>query len=252
MTTGRGRELLIDSGNSRVKWGWGSKDGIVANAALENREIESTLQRLWGRELVPCKIWLANSAGERREHQLRHIVEVLWGIEVHSVRSSTSFGGIINSYHAPGQLGVDRWLGLIASWRRVRGSLCLVDCGTAITIDLINGSGNHQGGVILPEIGVSWAEFAEKVPHLSLDQGSSSSLLLGKSTEEGLRYGQSGSVATVDRVLEEIFQQHGLATLLVTGGGGKILQQESAFGFLRVENLVLEGLFQVAKSDNYQ
>jgi type III pantothenate kinase len=59
--------------------------------------------------------------------------------------------GVVNAYQHPGQLGSDRWLALIAV-RRLLGSrhACIVDCGTAVTIDWLRADGQHLGGFILP------------------------------------------------------------------------------------------------------
>jgi type III pantothenate kinase len=58
--------------------------------------------------------------------------------------------GVRNAYIHPEKLGVDRWLSLIAVRRYYPGAACIVDCGTAITIDLIDAAGRHQGGLISP------------------------------------------------------------------------------------------------------
>ncbi|MDP1069535.1 type III pantothenate kinase, partial [Klebsiella pneumoniae] len=49
-----------------------------------------------------------------------------------------------------GRMGVDRWLAMLAAWQRVGQSCWVVDCGSAITLDLLDAEGRHQGGYILP------------------------------------------------------------------------------------------------------
>jgi type III pantothenate kinase len=55
-----------------------------------------------------------------------------------------------NGYVDPQQLGVDRWLAMLAAFARYRSALCVVDSGTALTIDAVSGDGVHQGGLIMP------------------------------------------------------------------------------------------------------
>ena len=58
--------------------------------------------------------------------------------------------GLVNGYRDPSQLGVDRWLAMRAALTRQPGPWCVVDAGTATTIDLVAAGGQHLGGVIIP------------------------------------------------------------------------------------------------------
>ena len=60
--------------------------------------------------------------------------------------------GVALAYANANALGVDRVAALIGANEKYSGSSCVVDCGTAVTIDALDGKGNHQGGVILPGI----------------------------------------------------------------------------------------------------
>ena len=60
--------------------------------------------------------------------------------------------GLRNGYRDPAQLGVDRWLAMCAAWQQFPGSLCVVDAGTAVTIDVVAADGAHSGGLILPGV----------------------------------------------------------------------------------------------------
>lgn len=240
--------LLIDAGNSRIKWGWATADGISQIDLLDNQKIDSLLPAILSRHAAPSRIWLANSAGKKREQQIKNIVEILWGIDVHSIRATEQFGDVSNGYHKPEQLGADRWLGMIAAWEKINGAFCVIDCGTAVTIDLVDGKGKHQGGIIVPGIGVSSQEFATKVRHLPSDRRSSEVFSLGKSTEEGLRLEQDGSVGNVDTIVGEILSHNKNIALVATGGGARQMHKESRFKFHDDPNLVLKGLFLVANT----
>jgi type III pantothenate kinase len=66
-------------------------------------------------------------------------------------RSQERFSGVRNAYSEPSTLGVDRWLGILAGFHAT-GGCCVVDCGSAITIDFVLDSGQHLGGFIAPGI----------------------------------------------------------------------------------------------------
>ncbi len=237
--TGR---LLIDAGNSRLKWGWGRGGQLTSMEWIENQRIDTELRQRWGQLPAPDQIWLANSAGAGREAQIRQIAAELWGLPLQTVRSASHFGALTNGYRRADQLGVDRWLGMVAAWQRLQRPFCLIDCGTAVTIDCVDHSGAHLGGMIFPGIGVSWKEFETKVAHLEHDHGKSMQHLPARSTREGLQVGVDGSVANVERAITSILQHHGELLLLTTGGGAAELEQGARYPFQRVENAVLEGL----------
>lgn len=244
--------LLIDAGNSRIKWTWSGGEGLDSVEALDNQRIDATLWGQWEGHVAPDRIWLANSGGEQREGQIRQIAEDLWGAPVESVPSASHFGTLTNGYRQPRQLGVDRWLGMVATWQRLQRPFCLIDCGTAVTIDCVDRTGTHLGGAILPGIGASWEEFEKKVSHLEHDRGKSMQNLPARSTQEGLQYGVDGTVANVEAAITTILQHHGEMPLLITGGDAEKMEQGSNLSFQRVENAVLEGLLLVANSADSQ
>ena len=70
--------------------------------------------------------------------------------QIHFVRSEASRNGLRNAYAEPQRLGVDRWLAMLALWTELRGACCIVSAGTALTVDLVDSSGQHLGGYIAP------------------------------------------------------------------------------------------------------
>ena len=71
-------------------------------------------------------------------------------IELVTVLSQGSFGQLINGYDEPAQLGVDRWLSMIAIWENLHQAFFVVSCGTAVTLDAVAADGRHLGGMIIP------------------------------------------------------------------------------------------------------
>lgn len=242
--------LLVDAGNSRIKWAEGTLNGVSSIQAIENRKIESELPRLWSTLTAPRSVWLSNSAGEVRQQQIEAIAEACWGVTVETVRSAERFGVLLNGYDQPQQLGVDRWLGMVAAWQRYRRSFCLVDCGTATTIDLVDDQGQHQGGVILPGIHSDLETLLKRVPHLKEAALSSPAEGLGRSTLEGLRDSEGEVVGAVEQLLERLQEAFGHFERLVTGGEAEVLIQSSSGRYERLPELVLEGLNWVARSDH--
>lgn len=146
-------------------------------------------------------------------------------------------------------LGVDRWLALQAARQRVSGAFCLIDAGTATTIDLVDGHGRHRGGWILPGRTAARAGLLSRAPGLRRSEATPESLAPATDTaaaiERGLLLQQVGAV---ERALIEARALPGLASpaLLLTGGDAPPLQ--SRLQGSRVErDLVLEGLSMAAE-----
>jgi len=145
--------LLVDLGNSRLKWGlWkGAELGQTGAALYRGRSLESALECAWTPLAPPATVCLASVAGPAAQ-VVEQWVSSRWGVPVKRVEAGRELNGVRNGYHNPAQLGVDRWAALVAARSRMGGPLCVVDCGTAVTVDLLPADGNHLGGWIIPGI----------------------------------------------------------------------------------------------------
>lgn len=144
-------KLLVDVGNSRVKWAFGTSAGFVAVGEARHDE-DDDLRALLGAAHVPGEIRVANVAGAEAGDRLAARLRERFGVAPVFARSAASGAGVRSGYADPAQLGVDRWLAICAAFARYRAPLCVVDAGTATTIDIVSGDGEHRGGLILPGI----------------------------------------------------------------------------------------------------
>lgn len=142
-------KLLVDAGNSRVKWAVAGPGGFVATgeATAGDGEVPAALLDL---SPPPDEIRLANVAGAGPGRRLAGHLGERYGRAPVFARSAAAGAGVRNGYRDPAQLGVDRWLAVCAAHVRHPGPLCVVDAGTATTVDLVHRDGSHQGGLILP------------------------------------------------------------------------------------------------------
>lgn len=144
--------LLIDVGNSRIKWAveddQGLHLGMPFDQALES--LQEALEATWGDLTQPEAIALSNVAGAVVESLIIAWIRKAWQLEVFIAKTQVEAGSIINGYREPQALGVDRWLGLLGLQSVTSLPAMIVDCGTAITIDILDPLGRHQGGYIAP------------------------------------------------------------------------------------------------------
>ncbi|WP_457676955.1 type III pantothenate kinase [Thiolapillus sp.] len=142
-------DLFIDLGNSRLKWTTGV-DGGMGAVAYDRRHLGVTLDREWAGMAVPDRVWLASVAAADLQHALAEWLHSTWGLEPLSLSVQSVACGVSCGYREPRQLGVDRWMAIIAGYHHSPGGVCVVDCGTATTLDMVDGHGRHLGGFILP------------------------------------------------------------------------------------------------------
>lgn len=149
------RILVIDAGNSRMKWGLRGPREWLRLGATANSEIGALASRAWHDLPRPARVVGVNVAGEaarvRIEAQLAR-----WRMTPEWLTASDAACGVTNRYARPAQLGADRWASLVAAWRRSTATdlfppaCVVVNAGTAVTIDALDENGVFHGGMILP------------------------------------------------------------------------------------------------------
>jgi type III pantothenate kinase len=242
--------LLIDIGNTRVKWARAAADSLARaraarHAAWSTRNFEALIgvgARLEG-------IWVASVAGEQVNATLRRAAQRRDAPAPQFVATRRKACGVTVAYLEPWRLGVDRFLGMIGARAHFpRLPLCIVGVGTAMTIDLLGAEGRHRGGAIIPAPPLMISSLLEGTRGIRRRaQGGargSAVALFARSTrsalEQGARY---AAAATVDRAVEEARGVMGRAPLVVlTGGGAADLRPLIRSASLEVADLVLWGL----------
>ena len=145
--------LLIDIGNTRLKWALLAPHGELGEQfaiAHGNWHSDTWRQTFDSMESRPSRILVSNVAGSRAEQALRAAASERWQLDIELQTSVRAAAGVRNGYAEPQQLGVDRWLGVIAAHRSEQRTACVASIGTAMTIDAVTGEGQHLGGLIVP------------------------------------------------------------------------------------------------------
>jgi len=233
--------LLIDIGNTRIKLAC-QDDGDI-------RSLPSTERSDWGHEpamrvSAACEGFrevLVATVSRQRDEEIIHSLETNWGIEPAIIDTCRQSSLIDCAYEREYELGVDRWLAMIAAHKHSEQSVCVVDAGTAITIDAVSSGGRHLGGIILPGLAFMMKYFRDDLG-LSVRE-ISPRFTLGASTQQCIDAGFSMAIRAAVHTVMTMFQSP--PCVWVTGGDGehvrRILPFESRFEPL----LVLQGLVLV-------
>lgn len=230
--------LLIDAGNSRLKWAW-LCDGVPGNeAGTELGALDTVSLRAVWRDATAAVY--ACVAGDVIDALLRAALPS--GAAVHRVRAESTACGLVNLYDRPGQLGADRWLALIGARTLEAGPLVVATAGTATTVDALDAADRFVGGHILPGLHMMLQSLARNTADLPHAQGVPA--IWPRNTDDAILNGCAGAqAALIERVHGRLGDG---ATLLLSGGGADALVPHIGTAFRRVDNLVLRGLARIA------
>jgi type III pantothenate kinase len=246
--------LLLDVGNTRIKAALDGADGLepAGRADHRGRPVRSVLDELAvppGRvgRIVACCV-----AGATFRDELATELRRRYRLEAEFVRATREACGVISAYPEPARLGADRWAAVIAAHARGLEAACVVDVGSALTVDGL-ASGPHLGGLIIPGIGMMQQALFEKTGDL---RALSESPLPGgrgpfaNDTREAIVRGSVMAAAGVVRFARrEYAQRYGRAPVVVlTGGDARRLLPLLDDEVVHAPHLILEGLACLAAS----
>jgi type III pantothenate kinase len=234
--------ILIDIGNSRLKWALHQVSGLQPQPAIAYREQDyaQLLRQSWQNLPIPQKLAISSvAAPDMRQHLISLAVELWPAVDIHTPLVTASGFGVRNAYPHPEKLGVDRWLSLLAAHHYYPGYSCIVDCGTAITLDMLDADGQHLGGLICPGLQLMKKALSANTAALDFDD---QLLPLGladntfAAIDSGCRYAALGIMETVLARLDKPCR------LILSGGDAEALSAYLQHPCIVDVNLVFKGL----------
>jgi len=226
--------LELDIGNSRVKWRQLGADGKVTNQGVVPGAVE--FQQLTELALKPNAIRACSVRKGETYNEVKDWLETKYGMPAHSAYVKRDWAGVSIQYKDPGRLGVDRWLAMLAAYSSVKGACIVVDAGTALTIDVLAVDGAHQGGYILPGLGLMRASLEQNTAIRLITGPLPASLALGHSTDQAVWHGSlATAVALIEKIARTVSAQRPVH-LLFSGGDADVLVANADFEGLGVSN----------------
>jgi type III pantothenate kinase len=252
------KQLLIDAGNTRLKWAvlqgrrLGRARAIEWNARSVDRAARAVLRTRAARVLV-CSV-----AGAPLERALRRAARRAGAPAPQFVRSTRHAAGVRNGYVQTWRLGADRWVAMLGARALHPGrALCVVDVGTALTLDLLDARGQHRGGLLLPGPTLMVDSLLRDTAGIRTRAGGAvrgarrSAARFGRSTRAGLLAGSAmACAALIERAVREARRElPGRPLLLLSGGAAAQVAPLLTVAYRRVDGLVLHGLALLAQLD---
>ena len=247
--------LELDAGNTRIKWRLREKKETsnkwskVADGFVYARERTPSVFIELGKQLekLPMdgisRTLVASVRGEGFKTAFSSIMTEKWHLQPEFATSGKHCCGVTNAYSDVSKLGVDRWLAILAAYHREGDSCCVVDCGTTITVDLVNATGQHQGGYIVPGLQLLKDALATRSRSLAFDQADWSLTAPGTSTISAVHNGILRCVLGFIRDIQLQSRNSGAVhRWYFTGGDETLLLPHLDWEIKHEPDLVLDGL----------
>lgn len=241
--------LLVDLGNSRLKWAQQDSGQWLPGAKwYRDRDIAALLDEAWDGVPPPATVVMTSVAAETTRRALEQWIRDRWAVPVHRVQAQRRQLDVMNTYREPAALGADRWAALLGARGFTTHACAVVDCGTAVTLDVLSAEGVFVGGVIFPGLRLLRQSLGAGTAGIGAMEGDDSSCL-ARTTADGVAAGALfGLAGAIERCLRE--QERALGETLeifMTGGDAALLALHLARPALEVPDLVLKGLARVAE-----
>lgn len=232
--------LLIDMGNTRLKWALANGLELTLGLPVNNTAINrSSLTGLWQALAIPKRLAISCVSSNALYTTVVSVANELWpGIQIITAKSDQQFFEIRNAYPEPEKLGVDRWLAIIGGYRKYRQALCIVDCGTAVTVDIVDSTGAQLGGLIAPGLRLMQDMLVNGTANI---RPVTANFAFGIATSTNAAI-VNGALASVCGLIEFVFKQYPQSLLLLTGGDAEIVAAQLSISPIVIPDLVLLGL----------
>jgi type III pantothenate kinase len=232
----------------------GTTEALAAAAAERAADVQlepvrpahkSRAALAWARIERPDAVIAANVAGARIARTLAAAAR-RFRRPVRFVTSTAAQCGVRNSYANPRQLGADRWAALIGAWNLHRGPCVVVNAGTTVTVDALDGGGVFLGGMIVAGAGLMRDALARNTAGLRPRPGRFAYFpsRTADAIESGAVNALAGAVERMVRFMREAGVPPPLTVL--AGGAAPIIAPQLNGAVEVVDNLVLEGLVCIA------
>ncbi|MBL4607993.1 MAG: type III pantothenate kinase [Pseudomonadales bacterium] len=235
--------LLLDIGNTRLKAALSENNKVEIFSSVSHcGDWVSVIASLDIPSAVN-NVHIASVVGSSNESVIAEAVLKKAGVDPVFHQAASLAAGVRNGYRSPVRLGVDRWMAIVAACQRAQGAVCVVDCGTTITIDMVTAKGDHKGGFILPGLAMSKKSLLQGTKEIKLGaEEHCHKLAWGCSTEEAVCHGALfSSVASIERAMRDFKVEEGGVALFLTGGDASVIAKYLHYDEL-IPELVLEGI----------
>ena len=234
--------LECDIGNTACKWRVVDVGGKVLDRGYFNHAQQGfealapncRFNRVRAMSVASAEI------GLRLDSAMKH----RYSLGVEWAKTSKNSFSVTNVYQDASRLGVDRWSAVVAAYQQVKSAAVIIDAGSAITVDAVDGDGRHLGGYIVAGLNLMKAALVSDTKGVRFDdERQRAGVDFGVSTDEAVHAGARAALLGVALVAKQEAEKlfPGGYCLFLTGGDGEQLRPYLE-GCNWQPDLVLDGL----------
>lgn len=238
------REFVADVGNTRIKTGRCAAEGLIDPEAWPVAILDQWTEYVAAIEPYGEDIWtIAGTNPEARDRYANWILQ--YGDTVRIIDDYRQLPMKVQ-VDFPDQVGIDRLLNALAVLKRVSSDvpIVIVDAGSAVTVDLVDGDGVFRGGAILPGFRLmakSLNDYTARLPLIASFPGNPP--LPGMNTVAAIEAGIAHSiVGGVERIVARYAEAFGKPRIFIAGGDADLLAGISGSPEIAGPFLTLEGI----------
>lgn len=234
--------LLIDAGNTRLKWATANRHGpIRVRGDIVTREVTAS--------------WVASLARKfsRQQVVLASVVPKLvpafrraFARRLHVVTGTSPALGLRFDYPKPSEIGADRLAAAVTAQAERKGATIIVSCGTATAFTVLDREGRLCGGVIAPGLQAQLDALLDATAQLPATKLHAMRRYLARSTQDAIRAGAilsfQGGVKEIVARLSEALPRDNAPRILLTGGNASYVKHILGVHAALRPLLVFEGL----------
>jgi type III pantothenate kinase len=242
-------DVVVDVGNSRIKWGRCSAAGVIDAVSLAADDPPAWRAQLQKWQLLPRASWAVSGVNPaRRDALIRWLEDEKQA--VHRIDSCKQLPLVV-AVEQPERVGIDRLLNAVAAnaRRQAEQPAIIVDAGSAVTVDWVDWTGAFRGGAIFPGLRLMAEALHNHTALLPpVDLPESPPPLPATSTSSAIRAGVFWAAAGGVRSLVEQMSRAGSQPAYVVLTGGDACRLLPALHGIHAvwPNMTLEGIFTAA------
>ncbi|MGI0118129.1 type III pantothenate kinase [Zooshikella sp. RANM57] len=230
----------LDAGNSRIKLRVLQNSQVIHCDAFDSED--SFISYLRDKAESIDEIQLACVWSEERKKKLIEIIVNACGCELRVAKVKKEFAGLKIAYQDENSLGIDRWLSMLAIQTQFPDEvILLISLGTAITIDIVNKKGTHEGGYIIPGFRLLHESLVKNTGQVRFTSNELNEMTLGRSTTQAVNNGIRRLVVSMLRSLIADQSLH-VDRVILAGGDAEYVKALATIDAEIKQDLIFEGL----------
>ena len=237
--------LLIDIGNTQIKLGIWSEGKLKRCQKCNHANLRPIINKY--KSMTFERLVYVSVVSDDLENRISNYLKKTFSLKPNRIKSTSSLLGVKNGYKYPYKLGDDRWCTIVGSYNLFKKPLILIDCGTAISIDCVDGKARHNGGYILSGFD-GYRNSFDQAHNLKNMKGykikKSFKISLARETSHAII---NGYIMMVNTVVERIYQEFSKRIdasplVIVTGSYGEEVLSYSSLKISYEPDLVLKSI----------